>query len=112
MTATVPIVLLSALAGSFASWIDWHNREVQPTVLVILVTTFLLSVIRPRQAWVCALIVGGCVPLSYLGPAIWLHPLEMPQPNIWGSCLAFVPAAIGAAVGAGCGMAVRSISHF
>lgn len=103
MSNTLLTVLLSALAGSFASWVDWHNREVQPTVLVILVTTFILSAIRPRQAWVCAVIVGGCVPFSYLGPALWLHPLEMPQPNIWASCIAFIPAAIGAAAGAGVG---------
>lgn len=107
MFNTLSIALLSALAGSFASWVDWHNREVQPTVLVILVATFLLGAIRPRQAWLSAVIVGGAVPCSDLGPAIWFHPLEMPQPNTWGSCLAFIPAAVGAAAGAACGTVVR-----
>jgi hypothetical protein len=111
MCNTFSVALLSLLAGATASWVDWHSRPVQPTVLVILVATFFLGAIRPRHAWLCVLIVGGVVPCSYLGPAIWLHPLEMPQPNIWGSCLAFIPAAVGAAAGAACGTVVRTVSH-
>ena len=111
--STLSLALISALAGSFAAWIDWHNREVQPTVLVLLVTTCFLAAFRPRQAWLCAVIVGGSVPFSYLviSPVLGLRPFEMPQPNIWGSLIAFIPAAIGAAAGAACGVVVRAASH-
>lgn len=110
--STLFIALLSVLAGSFASWIDWHNREVQATVLVIILATLALGAGRPRQAWLSALIVGGAIPCSYfLGPIFGFHPLEMPQPNIWGSFIAFIPAAGGAAAGAAFRAILESYSH-
>jgi hypothetical protein len=110
--STLSIASLALLAGSFASWVDWHNREVQATVLVIILATLALGAGRPRQAWLSALIVGGAIPCSYLlGPVMGFHPLEMPQPNIWGSFIAFIPAAGGAAVGAACRTIVHPDSH-
>lgn len=73
----------------------------QPPVLTVLVFTFLLGFIDPKRAWLWAAILGGSVPLSYALAPIFGYPVPYPpDPNIFASFIAFVPAFIGAYAGA------------
>ena len=92
---------LAFAGGIFAGWVDFNNDEVQATVLVILVGTFLLGLILPKRAWLWAVIVALCVPGMYLLlRASGYLPKSPPSPAWYGSLLGLIPAFIGAYVGA------------
>jgi hypothetical protein len=59
-------VLVAVLTAAFLGYVNLHNDEVQEPLLILLFPTFLLGFIRPRRAWVWAIIVGLGVPLSSL----------------------------------------------
>jgi hypothetical protein len=96
------ICLGFALAGgAFAGWVDFNNDEPQAAVLVILVVTFLLGLIRPRKAWLWAIIVALCLPGVYLlASGLGYQPVSPPSPGWYASIIALIPAFIGAYSGA------------
>jgi hypothetical protein len=94
-------LVLALCGGIFAGWVDFNNDEVQATVLVILVMTFLLGLILPTRAWLWAIIVALCVPGVYLFlHASGFQPKSPPSPGWYGSLLALIPAFMGAYAGA------------
>jgi hypothetical protein len=93
--------VLAFSGGIFAGWVDFNNDEVQATVLVILMMTFLLGLIEPRRAWLWAMILALCVPGVYLvARALGYQPVSPPSPGWYGSLIALIPAFIGAYAGA------------
>jgi hypothetical protein len=96
-------IIALALAVIFAlavGYVNIHASEVQAPVLSVLVFTFLLGCLDPKRAWLWALILGGAVPLSYaLAPTFGYAVPYPPDPNIWASFIAFIPAFIGAYAG-------------
>jgi hypothetical protein len=103
-------LVLAFAGGIFAGWVDFYNDEVQATVMVILVMTFLLGLIEPRKAWLWAIIVALCVPGVYLvAHALGYQPVSPPSPGWYGSLIALIPAFIGAYAGALGRVAIKSI---
>ena len=95
------LVGLSLVLGALAGWLDIHSREVQPTVLVLVLAAAALSALSPRLAWVPALLVGIGVPLAHAYARA--AAIEVPYPvngGILTTFLALIPSTIGAVVGA------------
>jgi hypothetical protein len=101
MRGALEIFCLAAAIGIglYAGYVDRHNAtEVYPTLMVVLVGSFLLGLIQPAHAWRWALIVGVCVPFS--GPISAL-PSRIITPGDWGIlAVVLVPGFIGAYSGA------------
>ncbi|HEY4101109.1 MAG TPA: hypothetical protein VGM20_09555 [Gemmatimonadales bacterium] len=101
MKSFAPAVVPSILAlgiGVFAVSVDLHNDEVQATVLVLVVSSFVLGLGWPRGAWRRALILGLMIPIGdYVLPRLGL--LATPQPFNAGAFVALIPAAIGTGAG-------------
>jgi len=96
--------------GLYAGYVDRHNAtEVYPTLMVVLVGSFILGLIQPAHAWRWALIVGVCVP--FLGPISGL-PSRIITPGDWGIlAVVLVPGFIGAYLGALLHLAVGSMQR-
>lgn len=91
---------LTLVFGCIIGYLNLHNNEVQPAVLAILVFTALLSFLQPRRAWLWAILLGLSVMLSYfIAEAIGYHA-PPPDPNIFATLIALIPACIGATLGA------------
>jgi hypothetical protein len=108
----VPLVAaaLSVAAGLFAGWVDFHNDEPQPAVLVILVAGGFLGLLAPHRAWLWAIIIALGIPAAYLiGGAIGAAPRAPVEPNIFGSLLALIPAFLATYAGV---LARKTISTF
>jgi hypothetical protein len=95
------VLLGIALAGGlFATYVDYHNNEVQAPVLILLLVATPLGAFRPKQAWIWGLAVGIGIPACHIGGQ-WLG-LRAPypvQPNVYGSLIAVIPAFIGSYFG-------------
>jgi MFS-type transporter involved in bile tolerance (Atg22 family) len=90
-------VIFALAGGIFAGWVDFNNDEVQATVLVILVVTFIAGFIMPKKAWLWAIIVAFCLPGVYLfARSLGYQPVSPPSPGWYASLLAIIPALIGA----------------
>ncbi len=87
---------LAFVGGLFAGWIDFNATEVQPTVLLLVVLGAAFGFVRPRRAWRWAIILGVCIPLgSLIFSALGYKPAELPQPGVYASLIALIPAFIG-----------------
>ena len=83
---------LAVAAGSFAGYVDFHNDEPQPAVLVILVAGGLLGLLAPRLAWLWAIVLVLGIPGAYLvGSMIGAAPRAPIEPA-WGWLVALIPA--------------------
>ena len=97
-------VLLAVGIGLF----DRSQSEVQPAVILLLACTFVLACARPKDAWVYGLIVGAGIPLVDVVARTLAVPA--PWPSVPGSRLiAFLPAVLGAGIGALVGIAARGV---
>lgn len=92
------ICLAAALIGAFiAGAVDFNNNEPQAAVIVIVVFAGALGFIRPKYAWLWAIIVGLGVPLVYLiASALGYRPRGVPEPGWYASLIALIPAFISA----------------
>ena len=100
-TFDVVCISLAFAGGLFAGWIDFNQTEVQPTVLLLIVFGAVLGFARPYRAWRWAIILGLCIPLGYLiFSALGYKPAELPQPGVYASLIALIPAFIGTYGGA------------
>jgi hypothetical protein len=88
----------AATVGIGAAYVDRHNtHETYPTLLVVLVGSFILGLIRPQHAWRWALLAGLGVP--FLGPVVDL-PLRLLSPGCWAMlAVVLVPGLTGAYTG-------------
>jgi cytochrome c oxidase subunit IV len=94
-------IICSAAAICFglgAAYVDRHNAsEVYPTLFVVMVSSFLLGVVRPLGAWRWALIVGLAVPFA--GSVVAL-PSRLASPGHWAIlAVVLIPGLIGAYTG-------------
>ncbi len=104
-------LFLSLAGGLFAWWVDSRNDEPQAAVLVILVVTFIVGFLLPRQAWLWAIIVGLCIPIGYLAArAVGFLPSTPVEPGWYASVIALIPAFIGAYAGALGRIAINSMT--
>lgn len=91
------IAILSAI---LLGYVDLHAKEVQGTVLVLLILTFIFGFLEPRRAWLWALILGLSIYAAYIiGPMLGVYPWETPKPP-YAPLIALIPAFIGAYAGA------------
>ena len=98
-------IIFAALGAILAGLVAIRATEVQPAVLVIALFCMPLGFVRPRFAWLSAIIVGGGVFLAY-----WIcqlahipvvgEPEMSGHPSIFGSLIAIAPALVTAYVGA------------
>ena len=99
------IVVLCAIVAPFIGWVDFHQTEVQPAVLLLLVFSAAISWLRPRAAWLVALFLGLSIIVTYfVAHALGKSPAAPMTPAI-GGLVALIPASIGAAIGALLGVA-------
>ena len=91
---------LAFAGGLFAGWIDFNQTEVQPTVLALVIFGAVLGFVRPYRAWRWAIILGLCIPLGFLiFSGLGYKPAELPQPGVYASLIALIPAFIGTYAG-------------
>jgi NO-binding membrane sensor protein with MHYT domain len=94
--------------GAIIGWIDLQASEVQPVVLLLLVSTALLGFAQPPRAWLWALIIGGGILAAHLiGPLVGFNPAYEVKPNVLVTLIALIPAFIGAYIGAFIGWSVQ-----
>ena len=95
-TLDVLCIGLAFVGGLYAGWIDFNQTEVQPTVLLLVVFGAVLGFAQPHRAWRWAIILGLCIPLGYLiFSGLGYKPAELPQPGVYASLIALIPAFIG-----------------
>jgi hypothetical protein len=93
------IYLLGAFLGFCAGALQVKIGDLLFTALVVLASTMLLGVLRPKQAWRWSLLVGIGVPIVTL--LAYLFLTEKPyRAQIYESALAFLPGIAGAYSGA------------
>lgn len=90
--------LFWALWGAWLAASDLRNDEIQPAAARLLAGAALLGFGRPARWWGWALALGAWVTAEPLVAIATRTP--MAYPANWGVLLAFVPAFLGAAVGA------------
>ena len=91
---------LALAFGIFAAYVDFHNDEVQPPLLVIVCGCFILGLARPRAAWRWALIVGLVLPIAHwLAPQFGIYPKVPPTPNNFAALIVLIPAFIATYAG-------------
>ena len=100
---------LAILASILTGWVSLNTNEVQPAVIVIGVSCFLLGVAVPRLALLWAAIVGLGVFGGYaLAGLLGIAVKAPPEPNIWASLIALVPALVASLLGAFTGHFART----
>ncbi len=90
------ICLIAALIGAFiAGAVDFNNDEPQAAVIVIVVFAGALGFMRPKLAWLWAIIVGLGVPVVYLiATMLGYQSKSVPEPGWYASLIALLPAFI------------------
>ena len=93
----LPAFVLGLLVG----YLDFHSKEVQGPVFILLVFTFVFGFALPCRAWRWALIYRRrCAPLPHSQRAAPASAALPCRANILATCLAFIPAFMGAYMGA------------
>ena len=92
-------LFLAVAAGAAAGYVDLHNDEVQATVLVIVVSAFLLGAAKPRRSGVIGAIIGLGIPAAHLYARATQMVLPYETSWVW-TFLALIPALVAAASGA------------
>jgi hypothetical protein len=93
-------IISCILGGILIALFDMDQTEVQPAVLMILIFTGVAGFLRPTLAYIWALILGLSIfavdfIAIYTGHT-FTHP---PQPNVYATLVALIPAFIGAYAG-------------
>jgi len=108
MRTTLLLLPLALLAAAGTGWLDTHAEEVQPAVLLLVVTTAVLCFVDPRRAWLWWLLLGLSIP----GAHLWMRAVDAALPytmdGFAGTFLALLPAGVGALLGLGSRRMVRA----
>lgn len=105
----LPFVALATLAGLALAWVYLHTDEDAFVVLPLLGATGLLGLIRPRRAWIWALLVGIWLPLGQLFTLV--TKIRLPYQNNWEGVVAVLGIALVLGlVGAYAGALVRRLA--
>lgn len=101
------VVLLCVIAGPLIGWVDFQATEVQTAVLLLLVLSGGIAWLRPRAAWLVALLLGlSIVETHFVADVLGKTPVT-PSTSRIAALLALIPASIGAATGALIGVAAK-----
>lgn len=95
----LPIYFLAALSGIATGWLDVAVDDLLFTALLVLITSMLLGVLRPRWPWRWAVMVGMSIPLTELA-AYLIRTVKPTQAQVYGSFLTLLPGIAGAYGGA------------
>ncbi len=103
---------VALLIGLTIAYLDFHATEVQGTVLLILISTFVLGLIQSKGAWLVALFIGSSILLfNLIASGFGLQPLEPIEPNVFATLIALIPAFIGAYAGAGGAYILKAVNR-
>ena len=90
------IVLLCVIIGPFIGWFDFHQSEVQPAVLLLLVCSAALAWLRPGAAWLVALLLGlSIVETHFVAGVLGAIPKTPYGGPPYAGLIALIPASIG-----------------
>lgn len=96
---SVLLALASVASGLFAAYVDFHSVEVQAPALVVMISAFVFSVLRPNHAWRWALAAGLSIFLAHsIAPVVGMVPVAPPLSK-FGALVAVIPALVGAYAG-------------
>jgi hypothetical protein len=102
----LPFLAVAIVLGLAIGWVYLHTDEDAFVVLPLLGATGLLGLVRPRDAWRWALLVGIRLPLGQAAALVTAMPL--PYPNNWEGVAAVLAIALGlGVVGASAGALLR-----
>jgi hypothetical protein len=105
------IVLLCVVVAPVIGWLDFHQTEMQPAVLLLLVSSAVIAWLQPRYAWIVALMLGlSITEAHFIADVLGKTPATPSVPRV-ATLLALIPASIGAALGALTGVASTSPSR-
>jgi len=101
------IGLLAVACALFAGYVDFHNDEVQAAALALIVSGFVLALVRPKHALLWTPLIGLGIPLvHYLGRRLGYQPA---YPVLTSSAATFLLPAFVALLGAVAGVVIRKI---
>ena len=86
---------LALALGIIIGILDMHAKEVQGTVLLVLVTSGLFGFVQPRWAWLWAVTIGSSLLVVGLAASILGYPPH-DEPNVFATLIALIPAFLGA----------------
>ncbi len=93
-------ISVTLLFGTAAGYVDLHQSEVQPTVLLIAIFSLVMGFIKPKTAWLAAFIIGSSIFVVHLIAELsGFKPRYPVEPGIYGSLLALAPAFLFAYLG-------------
>ena len=108
MNRTTIVLAPAAVAcGLLATWVDFHATEVQATLLVFLVTSFILGVAGPKGAWRWALVVAVWLPAAQMLAFALRHAGPASAHPYWSRLAILLPALGACLLGAYAGALVR-----
>ena len=101
-------VYIAAVAGgSYATYVDFHATEVQPTLLVFVVSGFVLGSIIPQRAWRRALVLAALLPASQVIAFALRHGEPARGHPYLSRFMIFLPALAASLIGTYAGVLVR-----
>ena len=104
----LPVYLAAVLLGISAGYLDARIGDLLLTALLVLLSTMVLGILRPKRPWRWVILVGACVPTVMLLSYFLLT--EKPyRAQIYESFLGFLTGAAGAYGGAACRRAFGEI---
>jgi hypothetical protein len=110
-TSSILVAFVAVVCGCGAAYVDFHASEVQATLLVLLVSSFALGCIKPRRAWLSALIMAALLPGVHV-TVFAFRSSETSQGHPYLSRLMMLlPALVASFVGACLGVFLRFIAH-
>ena len=97
------LLCAAAACGLVAAYVDFHNDEPQPALLVILTSSFVLGMLSRRFAWLYAGSVAFVFALAHwIGPELSIQPLFPMKGGPWWTLMILaIPAAIASYAGVG-----------
>jgi hypothetical protein len=95
-------IFVAILLGLIVGWVDFHSDEIQATLILVFLFSFVMGYIDRKKAWIYGFIIGlGVFIVDSSLPLFGLRPNVIVEPNIFASLLALVPSLIGAYSGVG-----------
>jgi len=114
VSGRVPLLanaVLCVIVAPWIGWLDFHQAEVQPAVLLLLLGSGIIAWLQPKYAWLVALMLGlSIVETQFVADVLGRTPAYPTGPRV-AALLALIPASIGAAVGALIGVGMTRVSR-
>ena len=103
-------VLVSALVvGALAFYVDLHSDEVQPAAFILFAGSAVIGFAQPKWSWLAGVVSGLCILGGHVANrASGGAPTFPIEPNPYGALVAVIPATVGALVGAGMRVMMRT----